>query len=105
MRSPAILDSTLREGEQFAGAFFNLEQRLAIAHLLDAIGVTFIEIPSPGISAETRRTAHALCELGLRAHIVAHVRCVVADIQGPLENPVFHLNLFYGTGPGIRTIN
>ena len=52
MRSPAILDSTLREGEQFAGAFFNLEQRLAIAHLLDAIGVTFIEIPSPGISAE-----------------------------------------------------
>jgi homocitrate synthase len=103
MRSPAILDSTLREGEQFAGAFFNLEQRLAIAHLLDAIGVTFIEIPSPGISAETRRTAHALCELGLRAHIVAHVRCVEADIQAALDTPVFGLNLFYGTSTELRT--
>src|SRR6266478_9878307 len=105
MRSPAILDSTLREGEQFAGAFFNLEQRLAIAHLLDAIGVTFIEIPSPGISAETRRTAHALCELGLRAHIVAHVRCVEADIQAALDTPVFGLNLFYGTSTELRTFS
>src|SRR6266436_6727684 len=105
MRSPAILDSTLREGEQFAGAFFNLEQRLAIAHQLDAIGVTFIEIPSPGISAETRRTAHALCELGLRAHIVAHVRCVEADIQAALDTPVFGLNLFYGTSAELRTFS
>ena len=40
---PTILDSTLREGEQFAGAFFTLEQRLAIARLLDAVGVAFIE--------------------------------------------------------------
>ena len=38
----AILDSTLREGEQYSGAFFTLEQRLTIARLLDAIGVTFI---------------------------------------------------------------
>ncbi len=50
MRELAILDSTLREGEQFAGAFFNLEQRLMIARLLDAVGVTFIEVPAPGAS-------------------------------------------------------
>src|SRR5258707_756570 len=43
MRSLAILDSTPREGEQFAGAFFSLEQRLTIARLLDAIGVPLIE--------------------------------------------------------------
>lgn len=47
MRSLAILDSTLREGEQFAGAFFTLEQRLNIARMLDAVGVSFIEVPSP----------------------------------------------------------
>jgi len=60
MRSLAILDSTLREGEQFAGAFFSLEQRLTIARLLDAIGVPFIEIPSPIVSPDARHTANAL---------------------------------------------
>ncbi len=95
MRSLAILDSTLREGEQFAGAFFSLEQRLTIARLLDAIGVPFIEIPSPIVSPDARHTANALCELGLRARIVAHVRCVEADVQAALDTPVYGLNLFY----------
>ena len=39
MRPLAILDSTLREGEQFAGAFFSFEQRLKIARLLRPGGV------------------------------------------------------------------
>src|SRR5216684_4184803 len=105
MRSLAILDSTLREGEQFAGAFFSLEQRLTIARLLDAIGVPFIEIPSPIVSPDARRTANALCELGLRARIVAHVRCVEADVQAALDTPVYGLNLFYGTSTELRTFS
>ena len=60
MRSLAILDSTLREGEQYVGAFFSFEQRLMIAHLLDALGVTFIEVPSPISSPGSQRTAHVL---------------------------------------------
>src|SRR5713101_6967074 len=105
MRSLAILDSTLREGEQFAGAFFSLEQRLTIARLLDAIGVPFIEIPSPIVSPDARHTANALCELGLRARIVAHVRCVEADVQAALDTPVYGLNLFYGTSTELRTFS
>src|SRR5712692_424733 len=105
MRSVAILDSTLREGEQFAGAFFTHEQRLAIARMLDAIGVMFIEIPSPIISLETQRTAYALCGLGLHAYIVAHVRCVADDVQAALDTPVFGLNLFYGTSTELRTFS
>jgi homocitrate synthase len=100
-----ILDSTLREGEQFAGAFFSPEQRLAIARLLDAIGVTFIEVPSPIASPETRRTVHALCESGLRAKIVAHVRCAGVDVQAALDTPVSGLNLFYGTSAELRTFS
>ena len=105
MRSLDILDSTLREGEQFAGAFFTLEQRLTIARLLDAIGVTFIEVPSPIASPETRNALQALCELNMRAHIVAHVRCVEADVQAALETPVFGLNLFYGTSNELRSFS
>ena len=93
MRSLAILDSSLLEGEQYIVAFFTLEQRLTIAYLLDALGVTFIEVPSPISSPGAKRTAYALCETGLRAHIVAHVRCVEADVKAALDTPVYGLNL------------
>ena len=102
MRTIAILDSTLREGEQFSGAYFTFEQRLAIARMLDAVGVSFIEMPSPVASAETRRLAHALCDLDMRARVVAHVRCVEADVLAALDTPVYGLNLFYGTSAELR---
>ena len=105
MRSLAILDSTLREGEQYAGAFFTLEQRLTIARLLDTLGVTFIEISSPISSPGAKQTVRALCESGLNAHIVAHVRCVESDVQAALDMPVFGLNLFYGTSAELRTFS
>src|SRR5579863_9393340 len=103
MRSLAILDSTLREGEQFSGAFFSPEQRITIARMLDAVGVSLIEVPSPIVSPETRAAVQRLCELNLRAHIVAHVRCAEGDVQAALETPVYGLNLFYGTSAELRT--
>jgi len=36
---PAIIESTLREGEQFANAFFDSDQKVEIARLLDGFGV------------------------------------------------------------------
>src|SRR5215475_9656509 len=103
MRSLAILDTTLREGEQFIKTFFTLEQRLQIARLLDALSVTFIEVPSPVSSPETHTAIQALCELNLNAHIVPHVRCVEADIQAALATPVHGLNLFFGTSNELRS--
>jgi homocitrate synthase len=105
MRSLTILDSTLREGEQYGGAFFTHEQRLTIARLLDALGVTFIEVPSPISSPGAQHTVRALCGAGLRSHIVAHVRCVEADVQAALDTPVFGLNLFFGTSAELRTFS
>ena len=103
MRSLAILDSTLREGEQFAGAFFSTEQRIMIARMLDAIGVSFIELPSPIVSPEMRMAVQQLCELNMRAHVVAHVRCAEGDVRAALETSVYGLNLFYGTSTELRT--
>lgn len=103
MRSLAILDTTLREGEQFIKTFFTLEQRLQIARLLDALGVTFIEVPSPISSPETHNAIQALCELKLNAHIVPHVRCVESDIQAALATPIHGLNLFFGTSNELRS--
>lgn len=103
MRSLAILDSTLREGEQFIKTFFTLEQRVMIARLLDQIGVTFIELPSPIASPETRDAVQAICEQNLNAHVVAHVRCAEADVQAALDTGVYGLNLFFGTSTELRS--
>ncbi len=102
MNQLTILDSTLREGEQFSGAYFRPEQRLTIARQLDAIGVGMIEVPSPIASPETRGAVEQLCALNLRARIIAHVRCVEADVLAALETPVAGLNLFYGTSAQLR---
>lgn len=103
MRTLSIVDSTLREGEQFSGAFFTMEQRLNIARMLDAVGVPYIEVPSPISSPETTYAIRALCELELRSRILAHVRCVEADVQAALETPVYGLNLFFGTSAELRS--
>ncbi|HEX4208383.1 MAG TPA: hypothetical protein VHZ51_30095 [Ktedonobacteraceae bacterium] len=103
MSTLSIVDSTLREGEQFVGAYFTLEQRLNIARLLDAIGVSFIEVPSPIASPETRQAVEAVCDLGLRAHVVAHVRCAEADVAAALDTPVYGVNLFFGTSQELRS--
>jgi homocitrate synthase len=102
-RALHILDTTLREGEQFAGAFFNLEQQIAIARMLDAFGVDFIEVPSPISAPRIREAIEHLCALGLRARIVTHVRCVEADVEAALATPVAGVNLFYGTSPELRS--
>ncbi len=103
MNRLTILDTTLREGEQFIGAYFRLEQRLTIARQLDAIGVDMLEVPSPIASPDTRQAIEHICALNLRAQIVAHVRCVEADVEAALSTPVDGLNLFYGTSPEMRT--
>lgn len=103
MNRLTILDTTLREGEQFNGAYFRVEQRLNIARQLDAIGVSMIEVPSPSASPETHSAVEQLCALNLHARIVAHVRCVEADVEAALATPVDGLNLFYGTSTELRT--
>ena len=47
-----ILDSTLREGEQTPGVYFDSHIKLAIASLLDEVGVSFIESGHPMVSPD-----------------------------------------------------
>ena len=97
-----IVDTTLREGEQFISAHFTTKERLALARQLDAFGIDVIELPSPRISPQTAADVAAIVALGLRARVVAHVRCVAEDVEAALATGVDGIHLFYGTSPHLR---
>jgi len=65
-----IIESTLREGEQFANAFFDTETKIKIAKALDDFGVDYIELTSPAASEQSRKDCEAICKLGLKAKIL-----------------------------------
>ena len=56
----SLIESTLREGEQFVGADFSPSDKLEIARALDAFGVEYIEVTSPCASPQSQRDCETL---------------------------------------------
>lgn len=97
-----ILDTTFREGLQFAGAYFTLRQKLQIARLLDNFGVEYIEVGSPVVSDRALSEIRELVKLKLHARIMAHCRVHRTDIERALNAGVQGINLYMGTSPQLR---
>lgn len=83
-----IIESTLREGEQFANAFFDTKKKIEIAKALDEFGVDYIELTSPAASEQSRADCEAICNLGLKAKILTHIRCHMDDAKIAVETGV-----------------
>jgi homocitrate synthase len=97
-----IIESTLREGEQFANAFFDTETKIKIARALDEFGVDYLELTSPAASEQSRADCEAICKLGLKAKILTHVRCHMDDARLAVETGVDGLDLVIGTSHILR---
>jgi len=80
-----IDDTTLRDGEQTAGVVFSKKEKVAIARMLDAIGVQELECGIPAMGEEERDSIRTLASLGLSARLITWNRAVIADIQASLE--------------------
>ena len=102
VRNFKIIESTLREGEQFANAFFDRETKIKIAKALDEFGVEYIELTSPAASPESRADCEAICKLGLKAKILTHVRCHMDDARIAVETGVDGLDVVIGTSSYLR---
>jgi 2-isopropylmalate synthase len=90
-----ILDTTLREGEQTPGVYFDGHIKLAIADLLDEIGIDIIEAGHPMVTTEIHEAVKQIANRGLKAVIGAHSRSLEKDIDLALECGVGFLGIFY----------
>ncbi|MCL4253027.1 MAG: homocitrate synthase [Anaerolineae bacterium] len=95
----SIIDSTLREGEQFSTATFTTDQKLRIAHALDEFGVEMIEMTSPCASPQSEADIRAVVRQNLNARILTHIRCNREDAIKALDTGVHGVDVVIGTSP------
>jgi homocitrate synthase len=101
-RDFGIIDTTLREGEQFADAYFSPAQKRKLARALDDFGVRYLEVTSPAVSRRSMADTQSLLRLGLKAKLLAHVRCHPVDIAAAIRSGVQGVNLFFATSVLLR---
>ncbi|KAL7894380.1 HMGL-like domain-containing protein [Trichoderma sp. SZMC 28014] len=87
VRNFKIIESTLREGEQFANAYFSRENKIKIATML----------------YQSREDCEAICKLGLKAKILTHTRCTMEDAKLACDCGVDGVDVVIGTSQFLRT--
>ena len=101
-RKIRIIDTTLRDGEQAPGVFFDRADKLAIARALDHAGIHELEIGTPAMGSEVQKDIRAIAGQGLhcrlsvwcRAHetdLMAARRCNVAGVHFSFPVSPIHL--------------
>ena len=83
-----IIDSTLREGEQFALAHFTIAQKLAIASALDRFGVDYMELTSPVASPSSEADLRRIAMTERSFRLLTHVRCNLDDARLAIDTGV-----------------
>ena len=79
-----IDDTTLRDGEQTAGVVFSRREKIAIARMLDSIGVQEIECGIPAMGKEEQAGIRSLVDLGLNARLITWNRALVPEIKASI---------------------
>jgi isopropylmalate/homocitrate/citramalate synthase len=89
-----LLDLTLREGEQRPGVEYSVDQKVAAARELDALGVEYVQV---GFPVADDRTAPVCERADLDAATTGIARAVPGDVDAAIEAGVDVVNVFAPT--------
>lgn len=81
IRPPRLIDSTLRDGEQSPGVAFSKKEKIALARMLDNVGIDEIEAGTPAMGEEICDTIRQIVKLNLNSRICVWSRALEGDIE------------------------
>lgn len=97
-----IIESTLREGEQFSRAHFTTAQKLELVDALDEFGIEYLELTSPVASPQSFIDAREICRKRRRLKVLTHTRCHMEDARKAVETGVDGVDILFGTSSYLR---
>ncbi len=99
----SVIESTLREGEQFSTATFSTDEKLEIVRLLNEFGAEMIELTSPLASPQSEADVRAITRMvrseRMQTRILTHIRCKREDAMRALDTGVHGVDVVIGTSP------
>ena len=94
-----IIDTTLRDGEQAPGVFFDRVDKLAIARALDHAGIHELEIGTPVMGPEVRKDIRAIAGLGLHSRLSVWCRGRMDDLTAAARCNVGGVHFSFPVSP------
>jgi len=92
-----ICDVTLRDGEQTPGISFTCQEKLDIAHRLDAVGIEVIEAGFPSVSESEKECIKRIAGAGLNARVCCLSRAMTSDVDAAIDCGVDLVSIFFAT--------
>ena len=97
-----FIDSTLREGEQFRGTHFTIDDKREIAALLDQFGVEYMELSTPIASPQSANAVRAIADMPRRFKLLTHIRANLDDAKLAVDCGIDGADVYIGTSNYMR---
>ena len=97
-----FIDSTLREGEQFRGAHFTIDDKREIASLLNEFGVEYMELSTPVASRQSADAIRVLSDMPRAFKLLTHIRANMDDAKLAVDCGIDGADVYIGTSTYMR---
>ena len=84
MKNIHINDTTLRDGEQAAGIVFSAAEKIAIASMMDSMGIPELEVGMSAMGGSEAQAITTIVQKGLKAKLLGWNRAVRSDIEASI---------------------